>query len=400
MNGEDQIYTRIFTRKNLATGLKIPETHLYILAVLGGSDHFTKMEIENFYKANSHLNITVATNKKKYIQLTKLIRKYGHCSAESAQMQLCKLVKPYWKEKLDAAFCHAFSQYEVLYSNASSYIQIQLHAADIQNLQIAQSDSQVMINNKIKLLVQAGLINPKVLEIVHSQTFWCIPFMEDPSNTAWEISRSIREDVYKMISPNRTVSEHYQKNSAMQVRTVDQCVCDSDLNQHLTMENHNRVQSLVNFDGEILQNIKTTLDIKIFCLRYFMQQQIMLGKSIGNHEICGWVSSIIIPPQTPIPCTNPSISSINQHAQLETILFCLSLFIPLHYPLAVDKFCPVDGPIFHWCVVQAKRGASPVKLIGKSKIGLFVETCAKVCDGFAGFIDHVIDYGCESFGML
>jgi hypothetical protein len=396
---DHRLTVKRYSRAELANGIKVRRDHFYILAVLGGSDHFTKTEMESFYKSHANLGFTISSNKKKWAQLIKFVKRFSKFQPNQAQDKICDLLKVYWKEKFREAFIMAQNQYELVESEQPVGHLVLPNKSDIIFTDPGSGVTDVIDRNYILERILRFGLNYKILEIIDSLNFWCIPSLEDCSldHTSWEYSYPIRKEIYRLVAPDRKIREYFQNKDQMTSRIAP--------TESIPVEIDPVLQNLVKLDRESISHIKTNWDILTLALRFYIKQKLIFGKKVGNYEIVGWVCSFILSFEiTNIDKQTNSIQTINQLVQIESILYCLSFLLPLYQRFDGRSFFEfIDGLVFSTTVQQAKRGGSPKQLLKmnqgestlKVRLKFFRVIFKNVCSGFGPFIDNVIDYGVD-----
>ncbi|KAJ3254246.1 hypothetical protein HK103_007299 [Boothiomyces macroporosus] len=342
----------LYTRKKLALAFGVNANLLYLVAVLGGSDHFSRDEVSELYKANPALGIKNQVKpKQKWPKVIQLVRKFNSLPPAKAQEKIIELVKSDWTYKLDTAFTLARTQYDLFECKEISY------------------------TTELEKMYSQGLINPKIFEIMYDSTFWCTLFLENYSSAcSWDSAQNVRRSLYTRLGVNN-ITEHYRSSNSMATRLV----------------------SLTNTQV-LVPPIANSMDVMIYAFRELIQYLYQSGKPVGNHELCGWISSSILvqaglegKSKIPSRTINPTKESIHQLAQIECIIFCLSLLCSLE-GTDVVFWELLDGPTFHWCLQHARKGASPKSLLGRVGIERYKDIYSSVIAGLEPLVDIVIEY--------
>ncbi|KAJ3274135.1 Protein asteroid 1 [Terramyces sp. JEL0728] len=342
----------LYTRKKLGLAFGVQPNLLYLVAVLGGSDHFSKDEISEMYKLNPGLGIKNQVKpKQKWPKVIQLVRKFNSLAPRKAKDKILELIKPDWRSKLETAFTLAQLQYD--------------------EIEYKEITNTLDIEKKFAL----GLINPKIFEILNASTFWCTLFLENyNSPTSWDAAQNIRIGIYRKLAVT-DITEHYRSSNSMCTRLV----------------------ALTNSELPV-PSIENSMDAVIYSFRELILYLGQCGRNIGNHELCGWIASMLLVKDC-LDCNQkvrskpitPTKESIHQLAQIECILFCLSLLYSLD-GTDVQFWELLDGPTFHWCHQHARKGASPKSLLGKVDTQSFKEIYTQVIAGLENFVDIVIEY--------
>ncbi|KAI8896560.1 hypothetical protein BC833DRAFT_92699 [Globomyces pollinis-pini] len=246
----------------------------------------------------------------------------------------------------------------------------------------------------IKLERELGQKQPKLYEIIGGK-FFCVPFLENvKTGTSWNICRHLLDKTYSNLLPNAGVHEYYRSGMVMEVRHID-------LSNESTPANE--IEHLIQNEILKISSFECELDVIIVAFRYIILQRANINMALGNHDLCGWIAaSVLLLKETIVNDSKEFIPSsadaIHQQAMIESTLYCMSLLWTVHTKGKDDIsifWKILHGPTLHKCQVRAKKGATPLQMVGKENLMDFYIMYKKVQSGLQSYIDTVMDYGSD-----
>lgn len=373
-----QTTAQMFSRGLLAEMFGINPDHMSILAILGGSDHITRNEMNRILSANRNLGIPIS-NQLKYPKILKFLRGFKTLTFDQAKLKVSRL-----------------------FSRPSDQ-QIVLNAIEIAHSQYSCSKPVPVVHSSERdylfRRMQAGLVNHQVLELYDGK-FWCMGPLEDlKMPSCWMASLSIRKHLYSLVCPGQTISEHSRKTALL---------IKGERFSNPDWASLERIERLEIF----LEFTKTTLMISEDLIYYLPSvlaiRNVIIHRSgssgqyqVGNHEIVAWICSILIKLSDLRENNTPTIASIHSLAQLETSQFSLLLLSQVLIPEVYEEnsllrngfWDAIDANCFHWCTAQCRRGASPRRIIdGEPEFQIFNRLVKYVHEGLEEHIEKVFDY--------
>jgi XPG domain containing len=361
---------RKYNRKNFCNAAGISKDHLHILAVLAGNDVLSKEEMDNLYRTNPGLCLKqhIEHTSKRIKAVIKLCSSLGKLSRIDAQKAITKKLSKDWIPKLEYAFDLAYDQYS--------------------NNLVPTSDLSSGL-----MRLERGDLNPKVLEIIILDIFYCNPFF--PSNyekNVWHRSKVIRQHCYEILGVD-SVLEHYRFNSIIEETLVskisqDQQSYNSDILELMTQE--------------LAKNCDSIEDTIVVIMRYLILEYAMTGQLICNHEvsscICSFLVSMEIEPSATHPLSKkdfqPTASTLDLMGSLETIMFCFTILRQIENKQDLELFKLLDGISFLHLFGRIRRGVLPQVALGSSGSNAekFKDLYQRSIAGFDQYIDIVFDY--------
>ncbi|KAI8913583.1 PIN domain-like protein [Gorgonomyces haynaldii] len=344
---------RLYERDKLCLSLGISLEQIPLLAVLGGSDHFTYNEWERISRDNSKFDVPMH-GRHRWPKLMKLFSELKTKTLDECMELLCQQFTILAdRDQIKHAFETALVQY---------------HAT-----QETQDHREIKWHRKL-------------LEIEQSNTFWGRPMLEDLQQpSCWQISLAVREMIYGLVAPGQPITEYTR--------------AEKKISKHIVQPPPIEKQA----DGEGLfwdlvgykpNNVPDQLSIYILAVRQILMHS---EHNLGNHELAALVFSIMLSDAkfTP-PKQTPTLRSLHLAAQLECTVMCLFLLSQVLYPgLCTHGFwrcLPNDG--IHWAFQLLRRGQMPSKILSKAKLDsqLYQHIHANVTHGLEDQIETIFSY--------
>jgi hypothetical protein len=253
-----------------------------------------------------------------------------------------------------------------------------------------------------------GRYSFKILDVVQSRKFWCIPFVEDlDRESSWMISRQLRQWMYSIVvspvqghSPPVTITEyirhaHHLGQDIVVTMDISELISIAKLDTVHRANISSFENSLPLFlrlhqcnpESVLRQSLQPSILSLIAILRYLIHNAAspfgdhQIVQKFSNHEIVAIIVSTITSlasilwPDQPSPTLNLSASlptrrGLEIAAQLQTTLLssyllaqALDLDNYLYPPPSLSQY--FNGQSLHHYLRNAKGGATIEKMVGK-----------------------------------
>ena len=348
---DEQIKLKIYTNEIFSKALGISISRFNIFAVVCESDYWQKYEYQMFLKEFCRLAVG---SRNIWGHLASIVKNVGTIDDVKRRVSIK------WHAKLDDIYSN-------LVEKSSTCHQASI---DLSGLHFMGSNENVVKLEKISRLMHRS-INLKIAEIGLKREFWCRPFIA--SSNVWDITVSLRQEIYNRIDRG-IITEYYPKFTGMQSRITEPPKSMSQTQTYQT-------------------NAITSKEIYLIAVQYLVKNS---PKRICNNHIVAFCAYFVKLSSN----TKPIVSRITSDlivlfSQLQSVIYCYSILLPMEVDCEQRSFYQLlQAPNFYFCMMQAKRGASPKSLVGK-ELGLFKQLYSELMNDIHTFVDNVIDYGSE-----
>jgi XPG domain containing len=358
------LYYKVFTPSRTCTCLGLPQSHMPMLAILGGSDYVTGQDMDQIYSDSPNLNIKSA-NRQRWPQIILLIKSLASLDFMEA------------KEKLISMFNEEHSD--------TLRIAIEMASQHLNSPVVLQPPST---HRELYDGMRQGIIHPKIIEVLETQNFWCNPFLENVNDTScWKSSENVRKLIYSLLN-QAEVTEHIRTGHTMGSKLIK---TSSLSTPSVQTDSTSKLQTMLDAN---LNGVAVRFHPLVLALRNMLR-----ARPRANFELVSIMCAAFSAGQLHAP----SLASIHLRAELDATLFSIFLLSQLTEKLVIGFWDVVGTNDFHYCFAQARRGASPRRIICGPKrmhkknasYDNFIMIYSAICSGLEENIERVFDYGSD-----
>ena len=346
---------KLFTPEMISKSIMLPVEKFELLQLVLESDHWNRADYKQLLK---EFNI-------KSHQIKEIIRKVSKVDSieqlmQGLSLELQNTVKLIYESNL----------FKV---EKSDEVEVDVNGFKL----VGHSDHQESMNAIVNYFKNSSF-NFKIIELVLKQEFWCRPLIG--STSAWNTSFAIRNLVYNEFE--LPVTEHHPTyKHGMQTKLINSKISANPLQLELCAEKEMDIKSIF-----------------VISVRYLLQNS---KKRFCNYDIVGLSAYFtkILHGDSIDQRHQPGSYNISLLSTLETILYSYSILLPLKLQQTESNqfWKLINGPLFHFVMMQAKRGSPPKSLIANlnsnaDRFETFKSVHHEIVDGLLDLIEVVFEY--------